>query len=321
MLDMLDSHLGQAAGLATSVLWTATSLFFTAAAKRMGATVLNAWRILMAVALLGITHRLLSGLWIPHALPRQVLLLGASGLVGLTLGDLALFAAFVTIGPRMAMLIMTTSPLFAVLFGWWALDESLPAIAWVGIALTVGGVAWVVLERRREGANGHKDEGADHTRHRARGCLLAMIGSVCQAGGLLLSKQGMGHGWLPEDARIDPQAATLIRMVFAAVGMLPIMALYWFRARGNRLAQPARSGHLKSGLVFAAMGAFTGPFLGVWMSLVASDKTSLGVAQTLCSLAPVLILPIVVVVHKERVSMRAVVGAFIAVLGAALLFF
>lgn len=328
MFELLDAHLGQAAGLATSLLWTATSLFFTAAAKRIGVTVLNASRILMAVVLLGITHRLLSELWIPHALPKQVLYLALSGLIGLTLGDLALFAAFVSIGPRLAMLVMTTSPLFAVVFGWWALGETLPAMAWIGVALTVGGVGWVVMERRRggtkpsatkEGAQ-RGDEEEDHARHRTRGIVLALIGSVCQAGGLLLSKQGMGHGWLPEDARLDAQAATLIRMVFAALGMLPIVAVYWLRARAKPFSRRPRSGHLRSGLVFAALGACTGPFLGVWMSLVASDKTPLGVAQTLCSLAPVFILPVVVIIHKERVSVRAVVGAFIAVLGASLLF-
>jgi drug/metabolite transporter (DMT)-like permease len=56
------------------------------------------------------------------------------------------------------------------------------------------------------------------------------------------------------------------------------------------------------------------------MSLVASDRAPLGVAQTLCSLPPILILPVVVWVHKERVSARAVVGAVIAVAGTALLF-
>jgi drug/metabolite transporter (DMT)-like permease len=56
------------------------------------------------------------------------------------------------------------------------------------------------------------------------------------------------------------------------------------------------------------------------MSLEAADKVPLGVAQTLCSLAPVLILPAARLVHHERISPRAVVGAFLAVAGVALLF-
>ncbi len=96
--------------------------------------------------MLGVTHRVLSGAWVPDVVGRQVLYLAVSGIVGLSIGDQALFAAFVYIGPRLAMLIMTTAPLFAAFFGWLALGETLSPIAWLGVGLTIGGVAWVVLE-------------------------------------------------------------------------------------------------------------------------------------------------------------------------------
>ena len=148
-------------------------------------------------------------------------------------------------------------------------------------------------------------------------------GAACQAGGLLLSKQGMGHGWLPDAQHLTPQAATLVRMVFAAVGMLPILALHRLREQKRRAAgiQPTHRGSVGAGLAFPAFGAVTGRFPGVWMSLVAADRAALGVAQTLCSLTPVFILPFTVLIHKERVSPRAAVGALIAVAGVALLFF
>ena len=75
-----------------------------------------------------------------------------------------------------------------------------------------------------------------------------------------------------------------------------------------------------SGLTLAACAAILGSYLGVWMSLVAGDRAPLGIAQTLCSLTPIFILPCVVVAYKERVSARAVIGAFVAVAGSALLF-
>ena len=316
MLAGFDMYIGPAAGLATSCLWTGTSLFFTAAGRRLGATVVNGSRIAVAILLLGITHRLLAGVWVPQMVAGQVLFLAASGVVGLSLGDQALFTAFVSIGPRLSMLIMTTAPIFAALFGWLALGETLRPVAWVAMGLTIGGVAWVVLERPYE-------ETGTHGRRRVRGVLLALVAAACQAGGLWLSKQGMGHGWLPQEQRLDPQAATLVRMCFAGVGMVPIMTMYHLRRR-RRLTvgvESARVGSRRAGLVFAACGAVVGPFLGVWMSLVASDRAPLGVAQTLCSLPPVLLLPVVVLVYKERVSMRAVIGAVIAVSGTALLFF
>lgn len=317
MIESLAVYSGAAAGLATSALWTATSLFFTAAGRRLGPTVVNIIRIWFAVLLLGITHRLLSGQWIPDALAGQVVFLALSGVIGLTIGDQALFTAFVDIGPRMALLIMTLSPLLAALLGWIVLGETLGATAWLGMAMTIGGVGWVVAERQPTARIGQ-------TARRARGILLALIGAVCQAGGLLLSKQGMGHGWLDKSQHMNPQAATFVRMAFAALGTLPIAAYYIYRARarGRSLRHPrGRPSPWRSGLLFTGCGAVVGPFLGVWMSLVASDRAPLGVAQTLCSLGPIIILPCVWIIHKESIGIRAIVGAVMAVSGAALLFF
>ena len=81
-----------------------------------------------------------------------------------------------------------------------------------------------------------------------------------------------------------------------------------------------RSGSRRAGLLFAFCGAVVGPFLGVWMSLVAGDRASLGIAQTLCSLPPVFLLPVARLVHKEQIGLRAVLGAIVAVLGVGLLF-
>lgn len=311
----LGVYLGPAAGVATSILWTATSLLFTAAARRIGTTTLNAFRITLAVMLLAVTHRILSGVWIPDLVGKQVLFLALSGIIGLSIGDQALFTSFVYLGPRLAMLIMATSPIFAAFFGWLVLDETLPGLAWLGVGLTIGGVAWVVLERP------HGKVVADHSR-RKQGLVLALIGAACQAGGLLLSKQGMGHGWLPAGEHLDPQAATLVRMSFAWIGMIPIVIVHARRRHKWRASGilPELTGSPSAGLAFAVGGAIVGPYLGVWMSLVAADNAPMGVAQTLCSLTPVFLLPIAFVVGKERISPRAAVGAIVAVAGTALLF-
>ncbi len=316
MIENLQDYIGPAAGVGTSVMWTFCMLFFTAAGKRLGSVVVNVSRIFMAIVLLGVTHRLLAGQWIPETLGRQVLFLALSGVIGLTIGDQALFTAFVDIGPRLSALIMTTSPLFAAIFGWVFLGESLHGLALTGMALTLGGVAWVVAERPPTVIG-------ETMPHRARGIFLALVGAACQAGGLLLSKQGMGHGWLEEGQRMSPQAATLIRMTFAGLGTLPIILYCWRRGVGGASGGAVRwwsSPTVRAGIGFTCCGAVAGPFLGVWMSLVASDRAPLGIAQTLCSLTPIFLLPATAMIHKERITARAVLGALIAVAGSALLF-
>jgi drug/metabolite transporter (DMT)-like permease len=69
-----------------------------------------------------------------------------------------------------------------------------------------------------------------------------------------------------------------------------------------------------------AVGAFIGPFMGVTFSMVAVSYTEAGIAQTLMSLMPILIIPIVWLLYKEKTNWRGIFGAITAVVGVAILF-
>lgn len=312
-----DRHIGELAGLATSVLWTGTSIFFNAAARRIGPVAVNAARLSLAVLLHYITFRILNRGPLPQPLLQQTICLAASGLVGLTIGDQALITSFLYIGPRVGVLLMVTAPLWAAFFGWIALGETLPAVAWFGILMTLCGVAWVVLERPTGGTP------VAPRLHRARGFALALLAAACQAAGLMLSKRGMGHGWLPVEQHMSPQSATLIRMFYATLFMIPILAYRYGRSRTTPTIAPSSPANIQRertiGYAYACAGAIVGPFLGVWMSLIASDRAPIAIAQTLCSLPPVLIMPIAAWLYKERITWRAVSGALIAFSGVVLL--
>ena len=323
----LHVYAGQIAGVGASLLWTITTLFFTAAGKRVGATVVNATRICFACVLLAVTHRCMQGVWIPVIPWTQAAFLGVSGIVGLTIGDQAIIAAFVEIGPRLALLVTTTSPLWAALFGRVFLSEHLPGTAWLGLAMTIGGILCVIGERRYGPATIPRQK-------LVRGVLLALLAAFCQSGGYLLSKIGMGHGG--GGHLVEAQTATLIRMVFATMTIVPALAArLWFRRRStvaivssaHALSRPAEdaggsanASARRVGILLSLCGAVTGPYLGVWLSLIACDRAPLGVAQTLLTLSPVFILPATAVMHSERISSRAAIGAVIAVGGAAMLF-
>ena len=319
--------IGPLAGVATSGLWVVSSILFAAGGRRLGPSTVNTTRLIFAVLLLAGVVGLATGSVVPELFPRQYLLFALSGLVGLTIGDQAFFTALVDIGPRLSLLIMTTAPLFAAAFGFVVLGETVPPLGLLGIALTLGGVAWVITERA---SSAHTE---DPHLYR-RGLVLAVVGAVCQAGGLLLSKQGIGHGWLPKDEHAGPLVATYVRMVFALVGMGPLLLIVhghvalptrWRSHETAGLGTPrsvrTKRGSRWVGAGFTFAGAVVGPVLGVWMNLVAIDHLPLGIAQTLCSLSPVLILPLAATVLRERVSPRAVLGALVAVGGTSVLFF
>jgi drug/metabolite transporter (DMT)-like permease len=292
---------GELAALGTALCWTASSLAFTAAAKRIGSLGLNMIRLLMALALLTLANFIRRGLALPTDASLEAWAwLSLSAAAGFIVGDMALFQAFVLIGARLSMLMMALSPPITAVLGFIALGEELAPLDWLAMAVTLGGVAWVVLEQSPSPI----EEGAPRTRP-MRGYLFALVGAVGQSVGLLLSKVGMKD--------YDPVAATQIRVIAASAGYAVLfLALGWWGHVLRGVKHP-------SGMGFAALGALAGPFLGVTLSLVAIQNTQTGVAATIMSIVPVLIIPFVILINKEKVSARAALGAGVAVGGVALL--
>jgi drug/metabolite transporter (DMT)-like permease len=73
-------------------------------------------------------------------------------------------------------------------------------------------------------------------------------------------------------------------------------------------------------LKYISIGSFFGPFIGVSLSLLAVQYISTGVASTISSVSRILIIPISIIVFKEKVSAKEILGAVITIGGVALLF-
>ena len=297
---MFQSHLGELAALATAGCWTVTSMSFEAAGKRIGSLSVNLIRLVMALLFLSLTCWATIGAPYPAGASAHAWTwLAISGVIGFTIGDLCLFRAFVLVGARTGMLLMSLVPPVTALIGYLLLGELLAPLDWVGMGLTVGGVSWVVSERRR----GQTGEAQGRP---VAGILLGLGGACGQAVGLVLSKYGM------ED--YDPVAANLIRVYAGTLGFALIFTAIrgWPRVLAALKNRPA--------MLRVTLGAVFGPFLGVSLSLYAVQLTETGVASTIMSVVPVLIIPPAILVFKEKVSVRAFAGAVAAVGGVALLF-
>ncbi len=305
-LALAPQTLGQLAALGTAVCWAVSALAFSAAGRRMGVLPLNLIRLVMALGFLTLATWGMRGLPLPvDAPPRAWGWLSISGVIGFLFGDLCLFRAYVLIGPRLASLMMSLAPLLTALIGWLLLGETLSGRDALGVALTVGGIAWAVADRDR-GAPAPALSKVPDRRRWATGLALGFGGALGQAGGLVLSKLGMGS--------YDAVAATEVRVIAAVAAYVLVVAA----VRGwPRVGVALRD---RGGLAFAALGAFFGPFLGVSLSLYAVRHTVAGVAASIMALQPVLIIPLVVVLHRERVGIGGIAGALVAVAGVALLF-
>ncbi len=294
------THAGELAALATACCWTISGLAFQTAGRRVGSLPVNLIRLVMGAILLGAFTWFTRGRVLPtDASPHVWLWLSLSGLAGFAIGDLCLFRAFVVLGARVSMLLMTLVPLFTTILGFLVMHEVLTPMELAGMALTIAGVSSVVLERRRD-ADGKIE------RLPMSGILLGLGGAVGQALGLVLAKYGMGS--------YNAFAATQIRVLAGLAAFIVVFTATnrWPRARAALSDRKA--------MTSTGIGAFFGPFLGVSLSLIAVQHTEAGVAATLMSLAPILIIPVSIIFYREQVAWPAAVGAAVAVGGSALLF-
>jgi len=300
---------GAMAALGTAFCWMASSLFFEASGKRIGSLPVNIIRLFMAFAYFSITLSVYRGSPLPLDFPPEAWIwLSISGLVGLMLGDIMLFQAFVEVGPRIAMLVMSLVPVLSSLAGWIWLGESYNGQQCLGMAITLAGVVWVVLERP-EKSKTPSDEKQSFYKTRAitkRGLLLAFGGAIGQTAGLITGKIGM-YG------KLDPFAATQIRVVAALIGFSVLFV--FIGAWGNVW----RSLSNTPAMLLTAGGATVGPYLGVALMMYSLKFTSSGITATMIALVPVLLVPAAMLIDKERVSPRAMIGTAVAFFGVVLL--
>ncbi len=297
----MESRIGELAALGTAICWTVTALSFESAGRRIGSLVVNIVRLVMAAALFALYGWVVRGMAIPLDLPRTAWIwLGLSGLVGFVIGDLLLFQAFVDIGARVSMLIYASVPPLTAVLGLIVLDETLGVLGIAGMVLTVAGIT-IVVAKRTSGAH------APAPRKRARGVLLAFGGALGQAGGLILGRLGAGRTF-------DAFAATQIRVLAAIVGFSLVFTL----SRRWRTVAPAIRD--AGAMARVGLGAVFGPFLGVSLGLFAAQNSTAAVASTIMALVPVLIIAPAVILFRERVTVREIAGAIVAVAGVAMLF-
>lgn len=299
---------GELAALGTSFCFSFGSILFTLSGRAYGSsTLVNRIRLLLALLFVLLLHLITTGMPLPlDAGIAPWVWLGVSGVVGLALGDAFLFQAFVLIGPRLAMLMMSLAPVLGVILAWVFLGETLALKDLAGIGIVVAGIMWVVGEHTGQPVKA--ETGGLTRREYIIGLLCGLGGATGQAGGLVLSKIGLSYG-------LQPLSGNLIRLL-AAVAVVWLLTLFSGKAKGtfSKLRENPRAfGQI-------TLATVLGPVAGVWLNLFSVKNAPVGIASTLSSLMPIILIPISYVVFNERITRRGVVGTLIAITGTTLLF-
>lgn len=302
MTDFIQGHLGEIAALFTAVCWTLNAVAFESAGKKVGSLSVSYIRLFIAVILMSITTGISRSLVFPtDANGYRWFWLSISGLVGFVLGDMFLFEAFVQIGSRISLLIMSAAPPLAALAGFFLLGEKLSPLNIGGMILTMIGISMVILSRKP--ATEKKKVGFNRP---GKGLFFASLGALGQAFGLLLSKYGMGE--------YNALAATQIRLIAGAIGYTLLVTI---RRRWGEIREAFQH---RDAIIKIATGAVIGPFIGVTLSLIALQYTATGIVSSITTISPVLIIPFSIFVFKEKVLPKEIIGAFVSIAGVVLLF-
>lgn len=295
--------IGELAALATSFFFSVAPTFFTLAGKLVGSVIVNRTRLAVALVYLFVAHWLIYGTPIPlDASPDRWFWLGISGVIGFVVGDAALFQAFLVLGTRLTMLIFAINPIFAALLAWLFLDETLTLTQLVGMSITLAGIAWVMLER----SNPSKQ--ALSPKDYASGILLALLAPLGQAAGAVTAKMGLYGDF-------HALSGQIIRV---GIGTIVIWLITLVSGKARQTIQTLKS--QPKAVQHILIASFLGPFLGVFFSLVAIQNAEVGIASTLMSLQPVILIPIGYYFFKEHISWQAIAGTVVALIGVAVIF-
>lgn len=263
----------------------------------------NLGRLLVAVLVLGLFAHTVGGGLASASLPWFLL----SGVIGMGLGDIGVYAALPLLGSRLTVLL--TQCLAAPLA---ALGEWL----WLGTKLTAAQVLWgLVILAGVAVAITPSRSSPPKVRVRPIGFLFGFIAACGQGFGALVSRKGVtvaqAAGEATHHAAFGITAAyqrILAGLVFALAAFALLRAL-----RRLPADTPPPTRHHGGRWILAA--GFAGPILGVGCYQWALATTPSGVVLPIAATTPLLSLPIAFWLEGDRPSPRAIGGGVLAVAG------
>lgn len=286
--------------LLAAACWAVGSLMSATASTHLGAFAFTRWRMLCAAIMLWLIAAVGGG-WVTLTVDSLGLLV-LSGIIGIFIGDTALFAAMNRLGPRRAGVLFATHSVFSVILAYIFFGETQWGRTLIGSSLLVSGVMTAIFFGKRK-TELHAWE-ANQSQLRS-GVALGLLAALCQAVATLMLKPLM-------ETDIDAVAASAVRMSTAFVLHQLIFML------GFKVARTYLPMNKKVFLLVLANAALS-MVLGMTLILQALKYGDAGIVAVLSSVSPVLVLPLLWLVYKRSPAFGAWLGAALTVLGTVLI--
>jgi drug/metabolite transporter (DMT)-like permease len=344
MPSLSDINAGPAFALIAAALWAVSPMLMASAGRRVGSFPVVLIRGLIASLLLLAVMAVMSAVGAAPTLPNQsqFFWLAASGVIGMGVGDLLVYEAFVTLGPRRTTQMLVLAPAVTVIVAWLPLGEAMTIRTLGGIAIILCATLYAVIARRDRPAASSRGfdvivsggESGDVEVDVADGAVApAATTTVLQPigrepgyvtmSGLLFAVGGaicMGIGAVTtrcafrESHPLDPIPATFVRVAAGSVSLWIVPLLL---GRTKNILGVLRDRHV---LFCIVAGTLIGPFVGMFCYVLAFKQLSAGLVSTLVATTPIFAIPITWLRYRERIGWDVCAAAVVAGLGVAMLF-
>lgn len=290
------------AAFLTTLFFSLSTIFANRSLRAVGATRANLGRLLFAALVLGAYAHLFGGGL--GGAGRDWLLL--SGVIGMGLGDLAVFAALPLLGSRLTVLMTQclAAPL-AIVAEWLWLGTVLTGTQLLWGFVILGGVLVALLPSRSS---------PPKVTIRPIGFLFGFLAACGQGFGAVVSRKGNALAALAGEP-IDGLTAAYQRIL----GGLAI-TLIWLAARALISAKPSVPAPPEApppwrAYLWIPANAGCGAIIGVSCYQWSLATTPSGIVLPIVACTPLVIIPLSYWLENERPTRRSLLGGLIAVAG------
>ena len=302
------------AAFLTTILFSVSAVCGNRAAKLIGGTEANFWRLVFAAGLLAAyAHGFGAGLD-SNALSIFVV----SGCIGFGVGDVALFQALPRLGSRLSvMLTLCLSSPIAALLEWFWLGTGLTRMEVLAGLTILGGVGLALAP-------------SEHLHVSPRqlfvGLSFGVLAAFCQALGAVLSRKAFALAHAAAE-NVDGVTAAYQRILGGVLVSALLLLIVKRRVLVNPVntraafATPRLYGWEKwrRALPWVLLNGLAGPALGVSCYQWALKTTPTGVVLPIVAITPLVIIPFSRYLEGERPTVRSLLGGIVAVGGAVIL--
>ena len=274
----------------------------------IGGTEANFWRLSSATLMLGGWSFAFGAGLGGQALPLFLI----SGLVGVGIGDLAMFQALPRLGSRLSLLLIEClGPPVGALVEW----------LWLGTTLSWHEIAWGVLILAGVGlALRPADQARRDPRVVMVGTVFGIISAVATAVGAVISRKAfeMAAGGDLHVNGVDAAFQRILGGLLLGGLCLLVVKRREFRIQSRApqaLVTEASKRKWKGVWPWIFLNSLAGQTLGVSCMQWALRTTPTGIVLSIIAVTPIVVIPLAMVFERERPSVGSLVGGVVAIAG------